>query len=118
MEFGTLIELIVAILAGLATAIPLVVKLVQYVQIAVEERRWDQIVALVLEYMQAAEGMFTDGSTKKEYVMSAIVASAQSIDYTLDDVALSKISGMIDSICDAAKVINAKTPAEAETDPV
>lgn len=115
MELGTWIELIVAILAGLATAIPLVVKLVQYVQLAVEERRWDQIVALVLEYMKAAEGMFTEGSTKKEYVMSAIVTSAKSIDYNLDDVALAKISDMIDSICDAARVINTKAPAETDS---
>ena len=101
------------ILSGLIVAIPLVIKLVQYVKRAAEERNWNQIVSLVLEYMKSAEKMFDEGKIRKEYVMSAVQASAKGIDYPLDDVALAKISDMIDSICDAAKVINTKPSNEA-----
>ena len=101
------------ILSGLVVAIPLVIKLVQYVKRAAEERNWNQIVSLVLEYMKSAEEMFDEGKIRKEYVMSAVQASAKSIDYPLDDVALAKISDMIDSICDAAKVINTNPSNEA-----
>lgn len=101
------------ILSGLVVAIPLVIKLVQYVKRAAEERNWNQIVSLVLEYMKSAEEMFDEGKIRKEYVMSAVQASAKSIDYPLDDVALAKISDMIDSICDAAKIINTKPSNEA-----
>ncbi|MGM9608365.1 MAG: hypothetical protein ACI3XJ_12755 [Oscillospiraceae bacterium] len=109
------VRYIVEILSGLAVVIPLVVKLVEYVRRAAEERNWNQIVSLVLEYMKTAEGIFDEGKARKEYVMDAVVASAKGIDYELDDVALAKISDMIDSICDAAKVINVKVSSDTDS---
>ena len=44
-------EFIVSILAGLAAAIPLVVKLVEYVQKAVKEKNWEKMLALVMDLM-------------------------------------------------------------------
>lgn len=100
------VEYVIAILSGLAAAIPLVIKLVQYVQKAVKEKNWPEIVKLVLSYMQTAENKFTDNATRKEWVISMVKAGAVGINYDLDDAAIMKIGDMIDSICDAAKIIN------------
>ena len=102
------VKFIFEILSGLVVAIPLVIKLVEYVRRAAEERNWNQIVSLVLDYMKEAVGMFDEGTIRREYVMAAIETCAKSIDYPLDDVAMAKISDMIDSVCAAAKVINSK----------
>ena len=110
------IELIVAVLSGLATAIPLVVQLVKYIKTAMREKNWNAILELVIEYMRAAEEMFDNGPDRKAWVMESIVVGAKSIDYPLDDIALAKIGHMIDSICAAAKEINVAPadPAVAE----
>lgn len=97
---------ILAIISGLVITIPLVIKLIEYVQKAVKERNWTVIVRLALEYMTKAEKMFTDGAEKKEWVMAMIKSTAQNITYNLDDDALQRVSAMIDSICEAAKTIN------------
>ena len=104
------VQIIVAILSGLATAIPLVVKLVQYVSASVKEKNWNELVKLAIGYMTTAETKFTDGATRKEWVMAMIESSAKSTNYPLDDAALQKISDMIDSICAASKTINVSSP--------
>ena len=58
-------EFIVSILAGLAAAIPLVVKLVEYVQKAVKEKNWEKMLALVMDLMEVAETKFESGADKK-----------------------------------------------------
>jgi len=100
------VQIVVAILTGLATAIPLVIKLVQYVSVSVKEKNWNELVKLAIGYMTTAETKFTDGATRKEWVMAMIESSAKSTNYPLDDAALQKISDMIDSICAASKTIN------------
>lgn len=110
------VQIIVAILSGLATAIPLVVKLVQYVSASVKEKNWNELVKLAIGYMTTAETKFTDGATRKEWVLGMIEASAKNINYDLDDAALQKISDMIDSICAASKTINVPSSAVATTE--
>lgn len=102
------IKYILAIISGLAAAIPLVVKLIDYVQKTAKEKNWSEIVRLTISYMTVAEEKFSDGALRKEWVLSMIQTSAQNINYTLDDEALSKISVMIDTICAASKIINSK----------
>lgn len=97
---------IAAIISGLVVTVPLVVKLVEYAQKVVKERNWNEIVKLALNYMTVAEKKFADGATRKEWVVSMVKTSAGSIDYELDETALSKISEMIDGICQASKIIN------------
>lgn len=104
------VQIVVAILTGLATAIPLVIKLVQYVSVSVKEKNWNELVKLAIDYMTTAETKFTDGATRKEWVMAMIESSAKSTNYPLDDAALQKISDMIDSICAASKTINVSSP--------
>lgn len=97
------VELIISILAGLATAIPLVVKLVEYVQKAVKEKNWNKLLELVMELMQTAENKFDNGADRKEWVMAMVKASADTINYDIDTEA---VSNLIDSLCDMSKVVN------------
>lgn len=103
------IKIIVAVLSGITVAIPLVVKLVEYVQIAVKEKNWSQILELVMSYMETAESKFESGADKKEWVMAMIKASADTVNYDVD---MDVISELIDRLCDMSNVVNA--PAEVE----
>lgn len=107
------LDVILSIVAGLAAAIPLVVKLVQYVTAAVKEKNWNKLLDLVMSLMEEAEEKFADGATRKEWVMAMVQASAESINYDVD---IAAISELIDSLCDLSKVVNppADEPAKAE----
>ena len=107
------LDVILSIVAGLAAAIPLVIKLVQYVQKAIKEKNWGQLLDLVMSLMEEAEEKFADGATRKEWVMAMVQASAESINYDID---LAAISELIDSLCDLTKKVNspADEPAKAE----
>lgn len=100
------IKYIVAILSGLAASIPLVVKLVEYINIAIKEKNWNELVKLTMGYMATAEKKFSDGTTRKDWVMSMVKTTAVTVNYDLDEVAITKISDMIDSICNVSKIIN------------
>jgi hypothetical protein len=106
MEIMEIIELVVALLAGLATCIPLVIKLVQYVEKAKQEKNFGSIMKMVLELMTEAEANYETGAERKEYVMDAIRNISDTLDYPVD---MDKVSNMIDAICDASKNINIKT---------
>ena len=106
MEIQVWIELIIEVLTGLAVAIPLVIKLVQMVQIATMEKNWNIIVDMVLKYMVQAEKDFTSGAERKEWVMNAVKEAAIISNYDYDEVAEAKVSDMIDAICRAARKIN------------
>ena len=108
------LDVILSIVAGLAAAIPLVVKLVQYVTAAVKEKNWNRLLELVMNLMAEAEEKFADGATRKEWVMAMVQASAESINYNVD---MEAISELIDSLCDLTKAVNApeeEVPAKAE----
>ena len=107
-----IVGLIVAVLSGLAAAIPLVIKLVESVKQACREKNWNQIVEMVMDYMVQAEALMTDGADKKAYVLASVQVAAVNIDYELDAVAMNKISEMIDSICAASKTINVTPSAK------
>lgn len=102
------VDIVVSIMSGLAVCIPLVVKLVNVVSTYVKEKNWSQIMAIVLDLMKEAETLFSDGATKKAYVMASVESVAKSINYNYDDVAKQKVSDMIDAICATAKVVNAE----------
>ena len=110
------VDIVVSILSGLAVCIPLVVKLVNVVSTYVKEKNWSQIVAIVLDFMKEAETLFSDGATKKAYVMASVESAAKSINYNYDDVAKQKVSDMIDAICATAKIVNAEEVSENAID--
>ena len=55
MDTNQIVQLIVAILTGLATCIPLAVKLVEYVKTATKEKNWANLLGLGMSLMQQAE---------------------------------------------------------------
>lgn len=103
MNTEQIISLIVALLSGLATCIPLAYKLVQYVQKAAQEKNWNALLGLIIDLMEQAEKKFTDGATRKEWVMAMVQTSAEYINYQVDSVALGKL---IDTLCDMSKIVN------------
>lgn len=98
------VRIVLAIVSGLATAIPLVIKLVEYVQKATKEKNWNKMLDLVIDLMEEAESKFAEGADRKEWVLAMVKASADSINYDVD---IEAVSVMIDSLCDMSKVVNA-----------
>lgn len=97
------LQLVVSVLAGLATAIPLAIKLVEYVQKAVREKNWNKMLDMVMDLMKTAEAKFDSGADRKEWVMAMIKASADTINYDVD---MDAIGQLIDNLCDMSKVVN------------
>lgn len=96
-------EIIVSILSGLAVTIPLVIKLVEYVQKAIKEKNWSNLLALVIRLMSEAEEKFDNGADRKSWVLSMVEASADFIDY---DINIEQVSELIDSLCKMSKKVN------------
>ena len=115
MNTEQIVSLIVAVLTGLATAIPLVIKLVQYVQKATQEKNWGNLLGLLIELMEQAEQMFDTGATRKEWVMAMAQTSAEYIAYPLDTAAL---SDLIDEMIKMTKKVNAPLTVETVTETV
>ena len=101
------IKLIISALPGIAAIITLVYQLVKYIRQTVKEKRWPELMNVVMSYMERAETMFVNGTDKKEWVMAMIKATADTAKYEVD---MDAISEMIDSMCNMSKVIN--SPAE------
>lgn len=95
---------IIPILTGLAATIPLVVKLIEYVRKAVQEKNWNNLIALVIRLMEEAETKFDTGIERKEWVLKMVEVSADTINYNVD---VNAISDLIDTLCDMTKVVNA-----------
>ena len=96
-------EIVVSILTGLSVTIPLVVKLVEYVEKAIKEKNWNNLLKLVMNLMQEAENKFEHGADKKAWVLSMVEASAETINYDID---LEQVGELIDSLCDMSRVVN------------
>ncbi len=109
MSAEQIVSLIVAVLSGLAACIPLAVKLAQYVQKAAEEKNWGQLLGLLVDLMEEAEQKFSEGATRKEWVMAMVQTSAEYVAYPIDTQAL---SDLIDSLIAMTKTINAPEAVE------
>lgn len=94
--------LFAAILSGMATAIPLIIKLVAAIQALVKERNWSKLVDETIKYMAIAKEKFSDNAEKKEWVMSMVAHSATVLKYDID---MNAISALIDSVCDVSKIL-------------
>lgn len=111
MSTEQIVSLVVAVLTGVAACIPLAVKLVQYIQKAVQEKNWGALLGLVVDLMEEAETKFDEGATRKEWVMAMVQTSAEYIAYPIDTAAL---SDLIDALCDMTNVVNAPERVEAD----
>lgn len=98
------LRLIISVLAGLATAIPLAIKLVEYVRKAVREKNWGKVLDMVMKYMATAETKFDNGADRKEWVLAMVKASSETVNYDID---MEVISQLIDDLCKMSKKVNA-----------
>ena len=105
------LEYALQIVSGLVVLIPLVVKLIEYVQKATKEKNWNKLLELTMNLMQEAETKFTDGASKKQWVLAMVKASADTINYDID---MEEVSKMVDSLCAMTKVVN--PPVEEATE--
>ena len=97
------LELIIAILSGIVSCLPLVISLVKYMQKAAQEKNWGKLVVIVSNLMAEAETLYTDGASKKEYVIKSVLAMAKTIDYPIDEAVLGEL---IDNLAALSNKIN------------
>ena len=97
-------EIIISILAGLATAIPLIVELIKYIKQAVKEKNWPVLLNFVMNLMAEAEDKFESGADRREWVLRMVEASATTINYEID---IEQVGALIDSLCAMSHAVNA-----------
>lgn len=98
------VNVLISILSGIATTIPLIIALVKYIQKAIKEKNWSVVLNLIMTYMEEAEKQYETGAEKKQYVLAMIKASANEVNYDIDMEAVSKL---IDDLCSMSKKVNA-----------
>lgn len=97
------INIIISILTGIATCVPLVIKLVQVIKENVKSKNWTPLMQIVLRLMSEAEENYSSGEEKKSYVIDSIEAIKDTLNYDVD---MKTVSTMIDAIVLASKKIN------------
>lgn len=102
-------EILISVLSGLAATIPLVIKLVEWVKKAIQEKNWNQLVTLVTNLMAEAEVKFDNGEDRRAWVLSMVEATAKTINYPVD---IEQVGALIDSLCAMSKIVNAPNAEE------
>ena len=97
------VQIIIPIFTGLVACVPLVIKLVEWIQKASKEKNWAPLMQLVLKLMTEAEVNYTTGAERKKYVLDSINTIKGTLNYDVD---MTVVSEMIDSIIEATKKIN------------
>ena len=103
------IEIVIAVLTGLATCIPLAIKLVEVIKDSVRNKNWTPMMQLVLRLMAEAEENYSTGVEKKEYVLDSINAMKDSLNYDID---MDAVGSLIDAIILTSKKINVNKTEE------
>ena len=75
----------------------------EYVNKALREKNWNDLLNLVMNLMKEAEGKFETGAERKTWVIDAVLASANTIQYDID---LNVVSDLIDNMCKLSKIVN------------
>ena len=109
MDAESIVNLIVAILTGLATAVPLVYAVIKKTKDAVNAKNWPYLLGAVTDLMITAEEKFADGATRKEWVLAMVQTTAEYVNYPVD---VTFLSEMIDELIAFTKKVN--PPAEVE----
>lgn len=103
MEIMDIVNLIIAIISGVATCIPLIISLVKYIKEAAKSKNWSALMALVIQLMADAEKLFGTGAEREEYVISTIKSMEATLNYDIDE---NVIREMIKAIVKASETIN------------
>ena len=98
-----ILNMILSIITGLCTCIPLMIQLVKYVKIAIAEKNFGNVMKIVIDLLPEAEEKFNTGEEKKEYVMSKVQSLSKSLGHEID---MDSVSEMIDSIIAVTKQVN------------
>lgn len=109
------LDIIIGVLSGLSVAIPLGITLYQTIKNLIQEKKWKELVELTLGFMTEAEQKYSDGADKKDLVLALVHKSANQIGYNLDTESETKLSELIDKICEASKIINAEIKEVTDT---
>ena len=105
-HFSFWIQAIISILSGVLVLIPLIAKLVKYIQESIKEKNWKNLLVLLMNLMEEAEKKFENGATKKQWVLAELKAVQDTLNYDIDWVVVGE---MIDQLCAMAKEVNNKT---------
>lgn len=98
------LKFILSNVTTIMTIVILVVKLIEYVQKAIKGENWGEVLGIVMGYMDKAEKKFDNGADRKEWVLSMMEVSADTINFDID---MDKISQLIDDLCNMSKKVNA-----------
>lgn len=96
-------EIIISILSGIATCVPIVIKLISYIKALAKEKNWGKLVVIVSNFIAEAEILYPDGASKKDYVINSVMALGKTIDYPVDQDVLSEL---IDSLVTLSNKVN------------
>lgn len=108
------LEMVLSVVSGLCVCIPLVMQLMSAVYKHAKEKNWSVVMSYLLDYMAEAENLFERGAERKEWVMEMLEETAEMLNYPYDDEARQKVSGMIDDICDASRIINSTVEVSSD----
>lgn len=108
-DMEAVLNAVPGILVALAAIIPVAVKLVNTIQSLVREKRWSELMKIVVDFMEIAEEKLATGQDRREFVIAMTRQAAIEAGYEFDE----KVIGeMIDSLAQMAKVVNAPKPDE------
>lgn len=97
------VKFIFSNITQIGTIIALLIGLITYVRKAIKEKNWNEVLAMVVGYMETAEKKFDNGADRKEWVLAMVKASADTINY---DIKIDEIAKLIDDLCDMSKKVN------------
>ena len=108
----TVINFILEHAAAIVAIIGLLYTTVKFVTEATQKKNWTALISLVMADMKTAEQEYVSGATRKQWVMSMLPTHAKACGYNLTSEDVTKISNMIDAMCDMAKVVNVEATAK------
>ena len=75
----------------------------EYIRRAIREKNWQKLIALVMNLMAEAEEKFDNGADRRTWVLGAVQASADVIDYDID---IEQVGELVDALCALSKKVN------------
>lgn len=103
-NFIIILEFLAAIAAGVATALPLIGKLVKTIDELRRSRNWARLLGIVTDLMEDAEKLMDSGADRKSFVLAGVETLADNADYDID---IEEVSALIDRLCEMSKKVNA-----------
>ena len=97
-------EILIGILTGIVVLVPFGIKIFNWIKKLISEKKWIELVNVVIKLVAEAETAYSDGASRKEYVMHMVKSAAEAMDYDVD---MDEISKFIDNIVAMAKLVNA-----------